>query len=75
MMSFKKIEAELNLSAPKSSILKCLNSVPLISNQKMKKKSMLIRKNADRRFNWTTEKVGLGIEWEKIIYNDKKVHN
>ena len=33
---------------------------------------MLTRENEDRRLKWATEKVGWGIEWEKVIYSDKK---
>jgi len=68
MVFCKKIKAELNLSASESSILRCLNNVYFISNQNMKKKPMLTRKNADRRLKLATEKVGRVIEWE----NEKK---
>ena len=39
VVSCGKIKTELNLSAWKSLILRCLNSVPFIANQKMKRKS------------------------------------
>jgi len=35
-VSCGKIKTDLNLSASRSSILRCLNSVPFIANQKMK---------------------------------------
>ena len=43
VVSCGKIKTDLNLSASNSSILKCLNSVHFIANQKMKKKPMLTR--------------------------------
>ena len=68
----QKLKAELNLSASESSILRYLNGVPFISNKKIKQKMMLTRKNADRRLKWATDKVGWGIDWEKIIYSNEK---
>ena len=63
------------MSASKSSILRCLNSVSFIASQKMKKKPILTRQKADRRLKWAKEKVGWGKKLEKTIYSYEKNFN